>query len=170
MTAIVSSRGPHATVDVVWRGPGGAAEAQALAFRLVASGEDVLLCLRPATMPWLSPAAVAATDGEGMAILRLSEFARGLAALLPDAGERHRLLDALRQSLDEWPASSSASPPGRLRAALERAVAEAAPASAPQPAARRTQRHAPGTRADEASLEALYRALHFCRQRADGHA
>jgi len=170
MTAIVSSRGPHATVDIFWRDPGGATDAQALAFRLVASGEEVLLCLRPAAMAWLPPAAIAAADGEGMAILRLGQFARGLAALLPDGADRHRLLDALRRSLDDWPAPAAASPPGRLRAALQRAIAEAAPAGVPSPPARRTPRHAPGTRADETSLEALYRALHFCRQRADGHA
>lgn len=168
MTAVIASRAPHPVVDIVWCEPGGTTESQTLAYRLVASGDDVLLCLRPAMLPWLAPTAIAAADGEGMAILRLGEFTRGMAALLPNATDRLRLLDALRQSLDDWPAPSAGSAPGRLRAALQRAIAEAAPAGAPPP--RRTPRHAPGTRADETSLEALYRALHFCRQRADGHA
>jgi hypothetical protein len=170
MTTIIAPRGPQPMVDIAWREPGGGPEAAAVAFRLVGSGQDVLLCLRPAGLPWLPRAAIAAADGEGMVILRLAELAKGLAALLPDSADRHRLLDALRRSLEDWPPPPAASPPGRLRAALQRALAETAPAGAPPPPARHAPRGAPGTRADETSLEALYRALHFCRQRAGGHA
>ncbi|MEO3474818.1 hypothetical protein AAFN86_23355 [Roseomonas sp. CAU 1739] len=171
MTVILSHRRAGHSVDVAWRG---ANPTSTLAYRLVEATPEALLCLRLSDNPALLPNndAHAAPRGEGadIVILRLSELARALPGLLPQQDRRSAFIAALRDSLDDWPPLGQATPASRLRAACAEAVARLPDQAAAKPARRKATTAKSATRADEESQEALFRALYFCRQRADGDA
>lgn len=174
MSVVLSQRRTGNTVDVFWRNAAAGAQAPALSYRLVDAEPDALLCLRPSENPALLPgddaAAALRGDGGDLVILRLAELPRALPGLLPQRDQRNAFVAALRDSLEDWPVQGQATPAARLRAACAEAISRLPDPAARQPTRRTAAQPQSATRADEESQEALFRALYFCRQRADGDA
>lgn len=171
MSVVLSQRRAGNTVDVFWRGTD--QSGPALSYRLVDAEPDALLCLRLSDNPALlapDDAHVASRgDGSDLVILRLVELSRALPGLLPQRERRGAFIAALRDSLADWPVQGTAAPAARLRAACADAIARL-PESSERTAGRKPAKPRSVAGIEEESQEALFRALYFCRKRADGDA
>jgi hypothetical protein len=118
----------------------------------------------------VSPADGAGSPRPRIIALPLRDPGPALDRALPEPRHRETLLEALQLCLDHWRPGTEAGIAARLRDATAEAIAAATP---PKPRlAGSTAGLGAGnaTRPAETSIEALFRALHFCRRRLDASA